>query len=250
MAEPLLRAEGLTLRDGAAAELASVSFSVQAGALAAVIGPDGRDKEALVRLLTGRQPPSQGTLRFAGRPISRLGAAARSRLGLGWTLRPPMDFATGTLVEAVALAMAARRPIAPLDAWRRAPAAATASAALAILQFVGLGSRCGCSPTALDRSGRARLELARVLATAPRLILVDRLTAILDPGECFEFVQLLRQLADGRRAVLWVEDDAALALEHADQLIAVSHGRTLSGGALDTPTRGAALEEAFLGWPG
>lgn len=249
MAEPILRAEGLTLKDGGAADLASVSFSVERGGLAAVIGPDGWDKDALVDVLAARRTASQGTLRFKGRPITRLAGASRSRRGLVWTLRPPLAFATGTLVEAVALAMAPHRPLGPFDAFRRRPSAATSAAAVEILQFTGLGARSGRSPAGLDAAERARLELARCLAADPELVVVDRLTADLAAADRPAVAQLLRQLTGGGLTVLWVEDDAALALDHADQLIALHHGRTLTAGALDAPARADALEAAFLGQP-
>jgi len=249
MAEPILRAEGLTLKDGGAADLAAVSFAIERGALAAIIGPDGWDKDALVALLAARRPASQGTLRFEGRPITALAGAARVRRGLVWTLRPPLVFATGTLVEAVALAMAAPRPSHPIDAWRRRPTAATAAAAVEILRFTGLGARSGASPARLGAAEHARLELARCLAAAPKLVVVDRLTATLAPDARATLVQLLRQLTGGGLTVLWIEDDAALALDHADQVVTLHHGRTLTAGALDAPTRADALEAAFLGRP-
>jgi ABC-type branched-subunit amino acid transport system ATPase component len=249
MAEPILRAEGLTMKDGGAADLASVSFAVERGALAAVIGPDAWDKDALVALLAARRPASQGTLRFQGRPITALTGAARRRRGLSWTLRPPLAFATGTLVEAVALAMAAPRPARPFDAFRRRPSPASAAAAVEILRFTGLGARADGRPARLERAERARLELARCLAADPKLVVVDRLTAALAPGERTALARLLRQLTRGGLSVLWVEDDAALALDHADQVVALNHGRTLTAGALDAPTRADALEAAFLGQP-
>jgi ABC-type branched-subunit amino acid transport system ATPase component len=249
MAEPILRAEGLTSKDGGAADLASVSFSIERGALAAVIGPDPWDKDALTALLAGRRPASSGTLRFQGRPITRLAGATRTRRGLVWTLRPPLAFATGTLVEAITLAMAIRQRPSPFDPWRRRPSAATSATALEILRFVGLGARSGSRPAALGPGERARLELARCLAADPRLLVVDRLTAELADHARRPLVQVLRQLADRGLAVLWVEDDAASALDHADQIIALHHGRTLTAGALDAPARAEALEAAFLGQP-
>lgn len=249
MAEPILRAEGLSLKDGGAADLAAVSFSVDRGALAAVIGPDAWDKDALVALLAARRRASQGTLRFEGRAITALRGAARTRRGLVWTLRPPLAFATSTLVEAVALAMAPHRPRHPVDVFRRRPAAGTAAAALEILRFTGLGACSGASPARLAPAERARLELARCLAAEPKLLVVDRLTAALAPGARAAVVQLLRQLTRGGLTVLWVEDDTALALDHADQVVALHHGRTLTAGALDAPTRADALEAAFLGRP-
>ena len=247
MAEPLLRAEGLTAKDGAAADLASVSFSLEPGVLAAVIGPDPWDKDALVDLLAGRRRASGGTLRFGGRPITGLAAAARARRGLVWTLRPPLAFATGTLVEAVALAMAARGAPHPLDAFRRRPAAPASAAALATLQFVGLGGNSGRSPAQLETGERARLELARCLAAAPSLLVVDRLTAGLGDHERGALIQLLRQLAAGGITILWVEEDATSALDHADQLVVLHHGRTPTPGGLGATRRAEALEAAFLG---
>jgi branched-chain amino acid transport system ATP-binding protein len=215
--------------------------------LAAVIGPDPWDKEALVDLLAGRRRASGGTLRFGGRPITGLAAAARTRRGLVCTLSPPLAFATGTLVEAVALAMAARGAPHTLDTFRRRPAAAASAAALATLQFVGLGGRSGAAPAKLDGGERARLEVARCLAAAPRLLVVDRLTAALADHERRALIQLLRQLTTGGITVLWVEADATTALDHADQLVVLHHGRTPTPGGLDATRRADALEAAFLG---
>jgi branched-chain amino acid transport system ATP-binding protein len=247
MAEPILRAEGLTALDGGAIDLASVSFSLAPATLAAVVGPDGWDKDALVAVITGSRAPRAGTLRFAGRPITRLAGAARARRGLAWTARPPAVFATGTVGEAVALALAARRPVRPLEPFRRRPAPASARAAGEILAFVGLEAAAERAPSDLAPAERARLELARALALDPRVVVVDRPTADLEPADARAVAALLARLARQGPAVLWVADDAGLALAHADQIVALHHGRTLTAGALGAPPRADALEAAFLG---
>lgn len=249
MPEPLLRAEGLSRKDGGATELASVSFSVEAGRLTAVIGPDRWDKDALMAVLTGRQRPTHGTLRLAGRPITGLAPRERPRRGLVWTTRPPVAFATGTLVEAVVLAMAAVRRARPGDVFRRHPSAPSAADAVELLQLVGLGARSGATPDTLDGLERARLELARMLAPAPKVVIVDRLGLDLPPPARRPLAMLLRHLVQSGVTLLWLEEDATLALEFADHVVALQHGRTLVPGVVGTPSSEAALEAAFMGEP-
>lgn len=247
MAEPMLRAEGLSLRRGGATELASVSFSVERASLAAVVGPDDWDKDALARLLQGHERPTHGTLRLAGRPITRLTPDERVRRGLVWTTRPPLALETSTLVEAMVLAMSAPRPPSALDFFRRQPSETSSAAAVEALQFAGLGGRSGTAPTTLVGLDRARFELARVLVARPRLVIVDRLSDHVPPTRHEAFVALLQHIVDLGLTVLWIEDDATLAMEHADHLIALAQGRTLVPGALDKRASRDAIEAAFLG---
>ncbi|MFW5834328.1 MAG: ATP-binding cassette domain-containing protein, partial [Pseudomonadota bacterium] len=174
MAEPLLRVEGLGVHDAAAPLLQGVSFQVEPAALTAVIGPDDGDKDALVAALTGRRPCDRGTLRFAGRPITRTRAALRVRAGLVATARQPLPVSGDGLVETVVVAMTGCRPLrAPW--WRRSPRRAQTAAAEALLRFVGLGDAPATAPRLPDGAARARLTLACALAVRPRLLLVDRL---------------------------------------------------------------------------
>lgn len=243
----MLRAEGLSLRADGAVELASVSFAIERASLAAIVGPDAWDKDALVDLLQGRRRPTHGTLRLAGRPVTALAPAERVRRGLVWTVRPPLELSTSTLVEGIVLAMSAPRPPSPLDFLRRQPSEPSTAAAVEALQFVGLGSRSGAAPGQLEGLDRARLELARALAAKPRLLVVDRLGSLVPAAERLAFVSLLRHVAAYGVTVLWIEDDALLALDHADHVIALRHGRTLVPGALDKSASRDALEAAFLG---
>lgn len=246
MADPVLRGEGLTLRDGGATDLASVSFSLEAGALTALVGPDDHDKDALAAVLRGERRPDVGTLRFRGRPITRLGGAARTRLGLVWTRRPAVPFATGSPIEAVALA--ARRPGDWREPFRRRPPPATATAAREILTFVGLESEAEARPDHLGADDRVRLELARALAADPHLLVVDRLTDELDDAHArADLIDRLRAIARSGPGVLWIEDDVALALEHADQVVTLEHGRILTPGTLAASGGAEAFEAAFLG---
>ncbi len=247
MAEPVLRAESLDVRAGTATDLASVSFSVEPVGLTALIGPDAWDKDTLVAVLQGRRRPARGTLRLAGRPITGMTPDARVRQGLAWTTRPLLRFATTTLIDALALAIHALRTPSPLDFWRLRPSRPSTYAALALLDRVGLADCADAAPDSLNEARRARLDIARALAARPRLLIADRITEDVSPSASRELASLLHSLAQAGPAVLWIEDDAMLALETADQVVVLVDGRALVPSAAGREASEQALDAAFLG---
>ncbi len=246
MGEPLLRCEGLGLSRGGAIDLASVSFSVERGSLTGLVGPDRWDKDALAAVLRGDRRPTRGTVRLAGRSITAMPPARRVRQGLAWTLTPPVEPAASTLANAIIIAATATRRPSPLDFLRRRPSRSAVAAAAAILATTGLAARSGCCPGSLEAAERARLDVARALAARPHLLLVDRLTSLVPPTDRDGLALLLRDVVASGTTVLWIEDDALLAADHADRVVALHHGRTIAGGPC-TPANDEAIEHAFLG---
>src|SRR2546429_628533 len=182
MAEPLLATAGLTKRFGGLVGASEVALAVEPGEIHAVIGPNGAGKTTLVAALAGELRPDAGTIRFAGHDISRLGPAHRAALGIVRSFQITSVFREFTALDNVALAVQAHtghsfrfwRP-AREDPLLREPARA-------VLAEVGLADRADVTAAALAPGENRALEVALVLATRPRLRLLDEPMAGVGPG--------------------------------------------------------------------
>ncbi|TVQ34007.1 MAG: ATP-binding cassette domain-containing protein [Geminicoccaceae bacterium] len=246
MAEPILRIEGLGCQNGAAATLHGVSLRLEPGTLTALIGPDDTDKQALADTLAGRRPSHRGTLLLDGRPITRLGAVDRIRRGLVVTTDPATQVPAERLIEATVVAMAGRAPHRSRW-WQRRARGARLEAARELIRFVGLGELADEAPRTLDPLGRARWSLARALALAPSVLVVDRVTRGLDAAERAVLAGLVARIAQGGIAVLWIEDDVELVGEVAEAAFVLAHGRIVAGGPIEVLAHSRVAEAAFLG---
>ncbi|MEO1091280.1 MAG: ATP-binding cassette domain-containing protein [Pseudomonadota bacterium] len=245
MAESLLRA--VDVRSPGGVPLAGLSLSAAAGALTVVIGVDGRAAgcAVLADLLVGRGHPERGSIHWLGRPITRRTVAERVRAGLVGTASPPLDLPGERLVDALVVAMIAPGGGWPADLLRRRAPPALAMAAGEVLDFVGLSALAGSRPRALDVTERALLELARVLALRPKLIVVDRLAASLPASAKPHLLKLVHSIAVGGIAVVWLEEDDHPADSAADQLVLLGDGRALAAGPAAVVRASAPFVAAF-----
>src|SRR4051794_12551135 len=194
MAEPLLAVSGLSKRFGGLLALGEVALSIMPGEIHAVIGPNGAGKTTLVSVLAGEVRPDAGAIAFAGRDISSLGPARRAALGIARSFQITSVFREFTALDNVALAVQARqghsfrfwRP-ASRDRLLREPAQAA-------LAEVGLSGRIDTPAAALSHGERRALELAMVLASGPRLLLLDEPMAGMGAAESAEMTALLARL--------------------------------------------------------
>ena len=234
----LLRARGLSKSFRGLQAVAGASFDVEAGAISALIGPNGAGKTTVFNLIAGVLAPDSGTIHFDGRPIHGLRPDQICAAGIGRTFQLVKPFPTLSVVDNVIVG--ALRVERTVTAARRA--------ALAILDRLGLGARAGDPAAALTLSDRKRLEVARALATRPRLLLLDEVMAGLRPTECDQLVEVFRGLnrTEGL-TILLIEHVMRAVMALARHIGVLDRGQLIASGTPDEVVRHPAVLQCYLG---
>jgi branched-chain amino acid transport system ATP-binding protein len=231
----LLAVRGVTVRFGGNLALGGVDLEAEAGRVTGLIGPNGAGKTTLFNVITGLQAASAGEVRLGRRDITRLAPYRRARLGLARTFQRLELFGLLTVRENVELAVALRRGRSP------------AGRADELLDLVGLTEVAGVRADELS-TGRARLvELARALATEPRVLLLDEPASGQDEQETARFGALLRRVAGGGVAVVLVEHDVQLVMRTCEVVHVLDVGSMLAVGPPEEIQRDRAVLDAYLG---
>ena len=236
-AEPLLRLEDVAIAFGGLQAVQGVSFDVAEGRLCALIGPNGAGKTTLFALMSGFLVPDRGRIRFAGHDITGRAPHLNARAGLTRTFQIVQPFAAQTVRENIAVGAHLREP-------RRAAALAAAEGVAA---QVGLAAQLDKPAADLTVAGRKRLELARALATKPRLLLLDEVLAGLNPQEIADMIPVIRAIARGGVTVLMIEHVMQAVMSLAEHVWVLAQGRLIAAGAPASITRDARVIEAYLG---
>jgi len=235
---PLLEVHNLTKAFGGLYAVRGVSFSVNRGEVLSIIGPNGAGKTTVFNLISGFYSPTEGEIRFKGEVINRLKPHQRALRGLGRTFQIVKPFPGLSILENVMVGAFARTN--SVDEAREE--------AMRILEFVGLDGRAHLLASTLTLAGRKRLEVARALATKPDLILLDEVSAGLNPTEVEEMIRLLRQLADmGIGSVAGVEHVMQVVMTISDRVVVLNHGELIAAGTPHEVVNNPAVIEAYLG---
>jgi len=246
VAEPVLETSELTKRFGGIVATGDVSLSVAPGEIHAVIGPNGAGKTTLISELSGELKPDAGSIRFAGADISRFGPVRRAALGIARAFQVTSIFREFTALENVALAVQARAGHS-FRFWRPAEREAQLrEPARAMLRDVGLGERADLPAGSLSHGEKRALELAMVLATGPRLLLLDEPTAGMGAEESAAMVRLLAGLKS-RFSVVLVEHDMDAVFALADRITVMVYGRVIASGAPEAIRADPEVRRAYLG---
>jgi branched-chain amino acid transport system ATP-binding protein len=241
-----LAVAGLTRDFGGLRALDRVALDVAPGERRVILGPNGAGKTTLFNLVTGILTPTAGRIRLLGRDVTRLAPYRRARLGLGRTFQITTLFPRLTVLDSVLLAVqgADRARFAfhrPLGAYRRLIAGAEG-----LLDEWGLRARQDMAVHRLSHGEQRQLELVVALAGRPRVLLLDEPTAGLSPAETASVVELVRRLPR-EVTILLIEHDMDVALELAERVTVLHHGRVIADGATDAVRRDPRVTEIYLG---
>src|SRR6266581_288761 len=229
MTSPLLELDHVTKRFGRVVIAENLSF---------IVGPNGAGKTSLFGLISGDLSPGAGEIAFAGRPVTKLDAAARCRLGIGRTYQVPRPFTDMTVFENVLVAAQQGGGLR-----RRASYAAAVQA----LERAGMTGQANWPAARLGLLQRKRLELARALATQPRLLLLDEVAGGLTDPEVAELVEIVRDVNADGIAVIWIEHVVRALTAVVTRLICLAGGSFVGDGDPASVLANQAVREVFLG---
>lgn len=234
----LLAAADLTKRFAGLVAVDQVTFAVAAGEIFAVIGPNGAGKTTLFAMIAGALAPDHGTVTFAGARIDGLTPEAVCRRGIARTFQIVRPFPALAVEDNVLIGALLRHPD-----MRSARAHART-----ILEMLDLAGKRRAIPSSLTLPDRKRLELARALATDPKLLLLDEVMAGLRPTETDRMVAILRQLnrATGT-TILLIEHVMRAVMALASSVLVLHHGATIAQGAPEAVVRDPAVIASYLG---
>jgi branched-chain amino acid transport system ATP-binding protein len=235
----MLEVAGLSKRFGQFPAVSEVSFNLRQGEILGLIGPNGSGKSTTFNLIAGAMRPTAGSIRLEGKEIGGLPAHKVCRMGLARTFQIPRPFRRLSLVENVMLAAnyggAVR--IAKAEARRRAEAA---------LEMVGLPDAGGTE--GLGAAALKKLELARALATGPRLLLADESLGGLDHAEMEHAALMLETIRTKLGiTIIWVEHIMGLLMRIVDRVIVLDHGEKIFEGLPEAAAKDARVTEVYLG---
>jgi branched-chain amino acid transport system ATP-binding protein len=236
----VLEVRNLSKRFGGLWALLDVSFSVREGEILGVIGPNGAGKSTLINLITGHLRPSNGRVLIAGHDVTRQRPWTIAHDGVARTFQIVKPFRGLTVRENVAIgAMHGNRPDRTVH-----DALATADE---VLELVGISRHRNAAPSQLSVADARRLELAKALATRPRLLLIDEVMAGLRAQEIDAAVELIHRLRDGGITIVAVEHVMKAIVSVSDTILVLHHGSILTRGSAPEVLADPRVIEAYLG---
>jgi branched-chain amino acid transport system ATP-binding protein len=237
MADALLEVRGVTRRFGGLIAVNSVSMTVREGSITALIGPNGAGKTTLFSVIAGYLKPSEGEVHYDGSDVTGQPSHKLARRGIGRTFQIVQPFAGLTVRENIRVGAYLRHP------GREAAIAAAEKVA----REVGLEALLDTPADTLTVAGRKRLELARALATEPKLLLLDEVLAGLNPSEIRDIIPVIRGLCHRGVTILMIEHVMQAVMSLAEHVFVLSEGRLLAEGAPGEVAGNPAVIEAYLG---
>ena len=237
MPDAILQVRSVSKSFGSVAANVEITFDVARGEILGLIGPNGAGKSSLFNSIAGADTPDKGDILLEGRRISGLGPVACTRLGIGRTFQVVRSFDSMTVLENVMVGAFAR-----VTRARHAMARA-----LEVIEFCGLAGRADVPAHALTPPEKRRLEVARALATQPRILLLDEMLTGLTPTEAQAGMQLVRDVRARGVTIVMVEHVMEVLLPLIDRAVVLHLGRKLREGSPQDMVRDPEVIRAYLG---
>ena len=250
----LLELDDVTLRFGGVTALDGVSFHISEGEILGLIGPNGAGKTTAFNVMTGVYRPTSGHVRLDGEPLGKLKRFEITKLGIARTFQNIRLFPEMTAVENVMVGADARHRTSVVGALVRSPRHRQEERegrekALELLEFVGIRDRANAAARNLPYGYQRRLEIARALATEPRLLCLDEPAAGFNPAEKAQLLELIRKIRDRGYTVLLIEHDMRLVMGVTERIVVLEFGRKIAEGPPAEVRENPAVVAAYLGEP-
>ena len=252
----VLNLSSLSLSFGGLRALSELDLRVGDGEIVSLIGPNGAGKTTVFNVITGVYEPSAGDVVFAGKSIAGLAPHSIARMGVARTFQSLRLFLNMSVMENVLAATYGKTKAMPLESVLRLPRARreereARELAADVLSFFGqrlAGYRWDQPAYSLSYANRRRLEIARALATRPRLLLLDEPAAGMNPAETHEITELIARLCTERDlAIVVIEHDMHVVASCSNRVVALDHGVKIAEGGFDHVANHPAVVEAYLG---
>lgn len=250
--EPLVTVNGLTVQFGGLRALDDVTFNINRGEILGLIGPNGAGKTTCFNAITGVYKPSSGSIDLEGASLVGKVQHRITRAGVARTFQNIRLFGQMTALENVVVGLDARHRTSVLGALIRSPRHRreeheAVERGMALLEFVGVAAHAETLARNLSYGHQRRLEIARALATEPKLLCLDEPAAGFNPAEKDELMGLIRRIRDDGYTVLLIEHDMKLVMGVTDRIVVLDFGRQIAEGTPAQIRQNPAVIAAYLG---
>ena len=252
--EPLVELDKVTVKFGGLTALDAVTFTINRGEILGLIGPNGAGKTTCFNAMTGVYRPTSGTVTFDHQVMAKLKRNQITRLGIARTFQNVRLFGEMTALENVVVGTDARHKTSVPGATFRTPRHRheerdAIDRGMALLEFVGVGARATEKARNLPYGDQRRLEIARALATEPKLLCLDEPAAGFNPAEKAALMELIRKIRSDGYTVLLIEHDMRLVMGVTDRIVVLEFGKKIAEGLPSEIRDNPAVIAAYLGVP-